>query len=599
MALSNMPFTGLYDERGTACPASLIHCSVEVSIHGLRNLVSLGFLFQNTSRNDFADAVFHCRLAEDSSVTFIDCSVEKCTDKLISGDPEERLEPRKCSNILHFGSFFQCNVGRVEAGKDAVIFIRYIYETVVEENAVHLSVPLPSSLKGGMVTRAHEMYPVENAAIFSFNVESAMPGQILDVRSDSHSISTDIELNTATIEVNEPVVPGNDDFQLTFFTENFSDNDSESEGGFTDFSECFQNDGTDVSECHTPSYQDYESRSCTTGITWCDVEDDDDDDHFAGRSFLFTESDNGSNYGDQEDEDMEEGEVYGAEGTHVYRYGEEDGADNEGGGEEGEGEGEEIFYDCLESVPSMELVADWTRIRDSMDSYVSSRFTWYDDSDPEDSNEVFYSEGELSDGPHTPRLTVGTFYDSSVETAQAVSPTRAAVVNIPRRASATSSSTKSMLLTPPSTPQYSPHNTSPFKLQQRQLAPVDPRTLVYELDDQLRNSSSMFLELNESFSRTIGIPLSTLQQHEQSIMLPDIRKWARNGIWASLIALQYLEFSGCRELAAKDPDFAEDYGFLRFSLNGPLLRTEDWVQSRTEELALSDLSKVARELFSQ
>lgn len=51
------------------------------------------------------------------------------------------------------------------------------------------------------------MYPVENAAIFSFNVESAMPGQILDVRSDSHSISTDIELNTATIEVNEPVVP--------------------------------------------------------------------------------------------------------------------------------------------------------------------------------------------------------------------------------------------------------------------------------------------------------------------------------------------------------------------------------------------------------
>jgi hypothetical protein len=106
---------------------------------------------------------------------------------------------------------------------------------------------------------------------------------------------------------------------------------------------------------------------------------------------------------------MEEGEVYGVEGTYVY--GEEDEADNE---KEEEVEGEEIFYDCLESVPSMELVAEWTRVRDSMDSYVSSRFTWYDDSDPEDSNEVFYSEGELSDGPHTPRLTVGTFYDSSV-----------------------------------------------------------------------------------------------------------------------------------------------------------------------------------------
>lgn len=126
MASSSMPFTGLYDERGTACPASLIHCSVEVSIHGLRNLVSLGFLFQNTTRNDFADAVFHCRLAEDSSVTFIDCSIEKSEEVSVSGDPEERLEHRKCSNILHFGSFFQCNVGRVEAGKDAVIFIRLV-----------------------------------------------------------------------------------------------------------------------------------------------------------------------------------------------------------------------------------------------------------------------------------------------------------------------------------------------------------------------------------------------------------------------------------------------------------------------------------------
>lgn len=126
MASSSMPFTGLYDERGTAYPASLIHCSVEVSVHGLRNLVSLGFLFQNTSRNDFTDAVFHCRLAEDSSVTFINCSIEKSSEVSVSGDPEERLEHRKCSNILHFGSFFQCNVGRVEAGKDAVIFIRLV-----------------------------------------------------------------------------------------------------------------------------------------------------------------------------------------------------------------------------------------------------------------------------------------------------------------------------------------------------------------------------------------------------------------------------------------------------------------------------------------
>lgn len=149
MAPINMPFTGLYDERGTVCPASLIHCSVEVSIHGLRNLVSLGFLFQNTSRNDFADAVFHCRLAEDSSVTFIDCSIEKALEVSVSGDPEERLEHRKCSNILHFGSFFQCNVGRVEVGKDAVIFIRlvlssrsYIYIILQQRDTLLTCIPV-------------------------------------------------------------------------------------------------------------------------------------------------------------------------------------------------------------------------------------------------------------------------------------------------------------------------------------------------------------------------------------------------------------------------------------------------------------------------
>lgn len=121
-----------------------------------------------------------------------------------------------------------------------------------------------------------------------------------------------------------------------------------------------------------------------------------------------------------------------------------------------------------------------------------------------------------------------------------------------------------------------------------------------ELETQLRNSSSVFLELNESFSRTIGIPLSTLKQHEedvQSAMIPEVRQWVRSGIWASLVALHYLEFSGCKELAEKDPDFAEDYGYLCFCLNGPLLRSSNWVQSKFEGLALSDLSRVAHDLF--
>lgn len=156
--------------------------------------------------------------------------------------------------------------------------------------------------------------------------------------------------------------------------------------------------------------------------------------------------------------------------------------------------------------------------------------------------------------------------------------------------------------TPPSTPQDSNPNSPVIKPKRRSQLPVvtDLRELVAELDTQLRNSSSVFLELNEPFSKTIGIPLSTLKQHEedvQSAMLPEIRQWVRSGIWASLIALHYLEFSGCKELAERDPDFAEDYGYLCFCLNGPLLRSSNWVQSKFEGLALSDLSKVAHELF--
>lgn len=284
-----------------------------------------------------------------------------------------------------------------------------------------------------METRAHDMYPVENATIFSFNVESAMPGQILDVRSDSHSISLDIESNTATIEVNEPVLPvsvlptfdsihsliydemqGNDDFQLTFFAENLSDTDSVSEGGFTDFSECFHNDDTDVSECHTPIYQDYEASTHGVGVSWCDPVDD----QFTGRSFLFAESDDGS---DDESDDRSVGKSVDGDQEEIVvgeeeRMGEETKEWDERayeGEEEGENSGEEEFYDCLETVPE-QLIAEWARVRDSMTSNGrSSRFTWYDDSDAEE-DDVFYFEEEFSLGPRTPRLSIGTFYDSTV-----------------------------------------------------------------------------------------------------------------------------------------------------------------------------------------
>lgn len=193
---------------------------------------------------------------------------------------------------------------------------------------------------------------------------------------------------------------GNDDFQLTFFTENLSDTDSVSEGGFTDFSECFHNDDTDVSECCTPIYQDYEATR-GVGVSWCDLVDD----QFTGRSFLFPESDDGSVDGsidgDQEVAVVEEGlgkeEREQAEADEKAYEGEDDEEDEE-------------FYDCLETVPE-QLIAEWTRVRDSVSSNGrSSRFTWYDDSDAED--DVYYFEPSVE--LETPQLSIGTFYDSSV-----------------------------------------------------------------------------------------------------------------------------------------------------------------------------------------
>lgn len=413
---------------------------------------------------------------------------------------------------------------------------------------------------------------------------------------------------------------GNDDFQLTFFTENLSDTDSTSEGGFTDFSECFHNDDTDVSECYTPIYEDYEASSRGVGVSWCDLVDD----QFTGRSFLFAESDdgsvNGSVDGDQEIVAIKQdvGKEEGDQVDKAYKMEEEDEEDEE----------DEEFYDCLETVPE-QLIAEWTRVRDSISSNGrSSRFTWYDDSDAED--DVYYFEGEPPLEPGTPQLSIGTFYDSSVvcylhtselpsgvlilgcvqETATVVLPTRAAVIDIPRRLSVSSarsipiirSRSDSIPLTPPPTPQDSNTKNLTIKTKRQCQPPIltDLRGLVAELETQLRNSSSVFLELNESFSETIGIPLATLKQLEedvQSAMLPEVREWVRSGIWATVVTLHYLEFSGCKELAEKDPDFAEDYGYLCFCLNGPLLRTSNWVQSRFEGLALADLSRAAHDLF--
>lgn len=137
-----LPFTGLYCEdmnttttsTTTTRPgagASLVHCSVEISLDNLQTRVGLVMLFQNTTDKDFEGAIFHCRLADGAQIISFSCEVERMIsrgpgrDGFAGYDPKNRLERRKFSGQTRCGEFYQCNIGRLQGGQDVVVSLRY------------------------------------------------------------------------------------------------------------------------------------------------------------------------------------------------------------------------------------------------------------------------------------------------------------------------------------------------------------------------------------------------------------------------------------------------------------------------------------------
>lgn len=116
------PTTGIYSLDNTA--ASLIHCSVETSLcDDYEVSIQLGMLYQNTTSEAIEDATFFCKLdSVDSAMTSFSCSVER--SHYI--DQESRFERRMVKRAIKEGASFQCSVGDIPAGSDAVVFIRYV-----------------------------------------------------------------------------------------------------------------------------------------------------------------------------------------------------------------------------------------------------------------------------------------------------------------------------------------------------------------------------------------------------------------------------------------------------------------------------------------
>ncbi|KAI5812619.1 hypothetical protein BZA77DRAFT_323663 [Pyronema omphalodes] len=136
----NYPATGIYSLDNSA--VSLIHCSVETSLcDDYEVSIQLGMLYQNTTSEIIEDATFFCKLdSVDSALTSFACSVER-SDYI---DQESRFERRPVKRAIKDGASFQCSVGNIPAGSDAIIFISWITRVLPTTEELQLLVPLPS-----------------------------------------------------------------------------------------------------------------------------------------------------------------------------------------------------------------------------------------------------------------------------------------------------------------------------------------------------------------------------------------------------------------------------------------------------------------------
>lgn len=119
------PYAGLHGKSHEES-GHLIDCYVDVKVDGFQSQVASRTLFQNSTINNIENAKFVARVAEGALVTSIECFVERCDGQATSrrNNLNSRLERRAVKNVTHEGSFFSCNLGRIERNRDVVVFLK-------------------------------------------------------------------------------------------------------------------------------------------------------------------------------------------------------------------------------------------------------------------------------------------------------------------------------------------------------------------------------------------------------------------------------------------------------------------------------------------
>ncbi|KAF8416085.1 hypothetical protein EV426DRAFT_449988 [Tirmania nivea] len=193
--------SGLEDIR-----ASLVHLSFDIVVTQDDTYVSLGILFENITLRALENAVFSVRLPDGANVSLVECEVEK-EGGMILGAPEKRLEGRYCVNTLTDGPFFRCNIGRIEVERDVVIFMKYNFRPIREDNVIHMSLPLPGKQQPPENTIRHKC---------GINLESRYPLAVMQVSSLSHKIKSRFIARKARIDVSDSL--GQGDLDLAIMT---------------------------------------------------------------------------------------------------------------------------------------------------------------------------------------------------------------------------------------------------------------------------------------------------------------------------------------------------------------------------------------------
>jgi len=252
-------------------------------------------------------------------------------------------------------------------------------------------------------------------------------------------------------------------------------------------------------------------------------------------------------------------------------------------------------------------------------SYFDDHNSWYEedsevenvdgtflDSDDDDNDEFFDIDDESDDEWDTDPIQTTSaatlqsitatspesYFDSVfLGTALAVSPGRPKIICISPRQSEVDEKE-----TPPSSPITRELQTPTFGVT---IYTQHLDTILSCLTSQIKQSSTTFLNLDEDLADIIQIPLDDLINHPgtQANTLPEVSKWIREGMWANVITLHFLQSElDCRDLAESDGLLKAKLDWLICCLENPLLLHE---MRFSGSLSLSELLEMAKELFAK